>query len=135
VAIEDIINLSKFGIGIANNGGGSDGEEFTLPSVSLLAGENILVITSSSSSNIQNYLGPCFDAFDTVFVTSGGSLSGDDAVELFENGEVIETFGNINVDGKVNSSPSLPPPLLAMPIPNLLKLIISSIATRCIASP
>ena len=27
------------------------------------------------------------------------SINGDDAVELFENGNVIDTFGDINVDG------------------------------------
>ena len=37
VANADIADLSVFGIGVANNGGGTDGEEEKLPSISVLA--------------------------------------------------------------------------------------------------
>ena len=34
----DIADLSVFGVGGANNGGGTDGEEFTFPAVAIAAG-------------------------------------------------------------------------------------------------
>ena len=30
---------------------------------------------------------------------SAANINGDDAIELFENGNVIDTFGDINTDG------------------------------------
>ena len=41
--INDISDLSEYGIGTANNGGGTDGEEFTFPAVSASAGSYIYV--------------------------------------------------------------------------------------------
>ena len=38
VAIADIADLSVYAIGVANNGGGTDGLEFDLPAVSLAEG-------------------------------------------------------------------------------------------------
>ena len=42
LAINDIENLSIYGLGVANNGGGTDGQEYTFPAVSVSAGDNIL---------------------------------------------------------------------------------------------
>lgn len=91
-AKEDISDLSIYGIGSANNGGGSDGEEFSLPSQSLAAGEKFYI--SSESSQFTAWFGFAPDA------TSGAmSINGDDAIELFKNGSVTDVFGDINVDG------------------------------------
>jgi hypothetical protein len=44
---ENIADLSLYGIGSANNGGGSDGEEFTFPAVAVSAGTFIYVATEA----------------------------------------------------------------------------------------
>jgi len=88
----DIPDLSIYGIGSANNGGGSDSEEFTFPAGAATVGDFIYV--ASESPQFVNFFGFAPDA------TSGAmSINGDDAIELFENGTVIDVFGDINVDG------------------------------------
>ena len=49
VADAAITDLSTYGIGIANNGGGTDGQEYTFPAVSVQAGEHILVVRDSAA--------------------------------------------------------------------------------------
>ncbi|MFC4701305.1 ExeM/NucH family extracellular endonuclease [Glaciecola siphonariae] len=90
---EDIADLSVCGLGSANNGGGSDGQEFTFDSgVSASAGDFIYV--SSESNGFTEFFG-----FAPNFVTGAMSINGDDAIELYCNGEVIDLFGDIDVDG------------------------------------
>lgn len=93
-ALDDIADLSLYGLGSANNGQGSDGVEYTFPAVSLSAGDFIYVTNDSAGFN--QYFG-----FDANFNDAGtaSNVNGDDAVELFLNGEVIDVFGDINVDG------------------------------------
>lgn len=91
-ALEDVADLSLFGLGSANNGGGTDGQEFTFPSVSLSAGDVIYV--SSESTGFTSFFG-----FAPDYTTGAMSINGDDAIELFENGIVIDTFGDIDTDG------------------------------------
>lgn len=93
-AIDD---LSVYGLGVANNGGGSDGEEFTFPSMSVEEGDQILV--SREPQTIASYFGNCMDLFDEVIQSDGMNQNGDDAIELFLNGSVIQTYGDANVDG------------------------------------
>ncbi|WP_420644077.1 lamin tail domain-containing protein [Candidatus Leptofilum sp.] len=91
--VNDIPDLSIFGIGAANNGGGTDGEEFTFPADSATAGDFIYVATEAVAFN--DFFGFAPDYTDGTAV----SVNGDDAIELFENGAVIDTFGDINTDG------------------------------------
>lgn len=91
--INDIADLSVYGIGSANNGDGSDGEEFTFPADALTAGTYLLV--GSEDVEFPNWFG---SAPDYNAGTAMG-INGDDAVELYQNGTVIDTFGDINVDG------------------------------------
>jgi hypothetical protein len=99
VASADVADLSSFGIGVANNGGGTDGEEYSFPVASVSAGDDILVVRSVAA--MEAYFADCYSEFEHVFLDEGGSISqnGDDAIELFEWTAVIETFGDINVDG------------------------------------
>lgn len=89
--VRDISDLSTFGVGSANNGGGTDGQEFTFPDVSAVAGEFIYI--SSEAPNFNAFFG-----FDSDYVSNVANNNGDDAVELFQNGEVIDTFGEIEYD-------------------------------------
>ena len=97
-ALQNIPDLSIYGIGVANNGGGSDGEEYNFDPIPVLAGEDILV--ARDVSVISSYFSYCFSEFDHVLQANTNiSQNGDDAIELFMNGLVVETFGDVNVDG------------------------------------
>ena len=102
VAIADIADLSEFGIGVANNGGGTDGMEEVFPVMSVSAGDNILLARSTSA--MESYFSDCYSNFEHVLV-AGSSISqnGDDAIELYEGETVIETFGDVNVSGSGES--------------------------------
>lgn len=95
-ANQDIADLSNFGVGSANNGGGSDNQEYTFPAVAVTAGTYVYVV--NDSAGFSEYFG-FFN--ENVFVDNGSAvnINGDDAVELFESNQVIDVFGDINVDG------------------------------------
>lgn len=93
--INDIPDLSIFGLGSANNGEGTDGEEFTFPAVSASAGDYIYVATEATEFN--NFFG--FVPDYTTGPAGAMGINGNDAIELFERGLVIDLFGDINVDG------------------------------------
>ena len=42
-ANQNISDLSAYGVGSANNGGGTDGQEYTFPAVSVSAGQHVLL--------------------------------------------------------------------------------------------
>jgi len=90
--INNVADLSVYGIGSANNGGGSDGEEFTFPADSYSAGDFIYIGTEDVE--FANWFG-----FAPNYMTDAMNVNGDDAVELFMNGSVIDVFGDINTDG------------------------------------
>lgn len=96
-ANRDIPDLSLYGVGVANNGGGTDGIEVTFSSESLQAGDHVLV--AREPGTIAEYFGSCYNQYDLVVQDGAMNQNGDDAVELFEGTEVIETYGDINVDG------------------------------------
>ena len=89
--INDIADLSAYGVGSANNGGGTNGQEYTFPEIALSSGTYIYVTNQTDAFNT-------FFGFEPTFTYYLG-LNGDDAVELFNDGVVIDTFGDINVDG------------------------------------
>ncbi|MBD3368396.1 MAG: endonuclease I, partial [Candidatus Eisenbacteria bacterium] len=92
-ACADIADLSIYGLGSANNGGGTDGEEFTFPADSAVEGQFIYV--SNEDVQFQAFFGFAPDYIDYAST----SINGDDAVELFMNGGVVDVFGEIDVDG------------------------------------
>ena len=90
--VNDISDLSIYGVGSANNGGGSDGNEFTFPADAVVAGTFLYVATEASNFEAFFGMAPNY--------TSGAmAINGDDAVELFKDDAVIETFGDIDTDG------------------------------------
>ena len=91
-AAEDISDISVCGVGSANNGGGSDGEEFSFPTSSVVAGQFFYV--ASDTTGFTDFFG-----FAPDYTSSAASINGDDAIELFCNGVVVDVFGDINVDG------------------------------------
>lgn len=94
VALTDIADLSIYGIGSANNGGGTDGQEYTFPAESASQGDVIYVATDEEMFTAWFGFPPTY--VDTGY---GVSINGDDAMELFCDGLVIDTFGELDVDG------------------------------------
>ena len=90
----DIDDLSLYGVGSANNGGGTDGQEFTFPAVSATAGQFIYLVGTNQSAQFNTFFG-----FSPDYESGAMFINGDDAIELFENGVVIDVHGDINVDG------------------------------------
>lgn len=90
--VNNIADLSQYGFGSANNGGGTDGEEFTFPAVPATAGQFIYI--ANESTEFTNWFG-----FAPDYTSGAANINGDDAIELFYLGGVIDVFGDINVDG------------------------------------
>ncbi len=90
--INAIPDLSIYGVGSANNGTGTDGEEFTFPAISVTAGTFIYIV--GDSAGFINFTG-----FNADYISGAANINGDDAIELFCNGAVVDLFGDINVDG------------------------------------
>ena len=56
-ANDTITDLSLYGIGVANNGGGTDGEEYVLPEGSATAGQHILIARSPAAMEAYGITG------------------------------------------------------------------------------
>jgi len=89
-----IADLSVYGIGAANNGGGTDGEEFTLSGAAAQGDFIYIAYEGSNTDSFTNFFG-----FAPNFTTSTVNINGDDAIELFKNGTVIDVMGDVNVSG------------------------------------
>lgn len=98
VANADIADLSEYGLGSANNGDGTDGQEYTFPQQAVSNGDHILLIRDLPA--MENYLTTAgYNLWDVILEDTDGDAAngnGNDAVELFKNGAVVETFGDIN---------------------------------------
>ena len=94
-ATADIMDLSVYGLGSANNGGGTDGEEFTFGADAASAGDKLIVGGNAASADffLNNY------SLTVNAVNATANINGDDAVELFLNGSVIDTYGDPDTDG------------------------------------
>ena len=92
--LKDISDLTKFGISSITNGAGTLGGtvEFPFPAGAATAGSFIYV--SSEEPGFLAYFG-----FAPTYVTGVVAVNGDDAFELIENGQIIDVFGEVSVDG------------------------------------
>ncbi|MDG1238047.1 MAG: plastocyanin/azurin family copper-binding protein [Flavobacteriales bacterium] len=111
-ANQSISDLSIYGVGSATNGTGSDGEEYTFPAISINAGQHVIICRDSTA--LSNYFNGCLEQFagaqyPNLIIQSSTEPSGNgnDAYELFENGLVVETFGDITHTYGTNY-PSIP---------------------------
>ena len=85
----DIPDLSIYGVGSASNGEGTDGQEFTFPAVP--AAEGDFLYLASEATGFTNFFGFAPDFTNGVAL----SINGNDAIELFLNGAVVDVFGEI----------------------------------------
>jgi hypothetical protein len=112
LAVTDIPDLSQFAIGVAQNGGGTDGEELTtLPAIALSAGETFWLLHSHALSRDGVSPYALYFGAGSIFATGindvdfhiasdiGGFWNGDDAIELFYQGTPIDLYGDVNEDG------------------------------------
>ena len=96
-ATTSVSDLSVWGLGSANNGGGSDGIEFTFPAGTASAGDTF-VITGNPVS--QDFFANNFvQNFTLLNGGQSANINGDDAIELFNGENVVDIFGDINTDG------------------------------------
>ena len=110
-AVRDIADLSSYGIGVANNGGGTDGVEYVFPQISANAGDQILVARSLNEFNQYVDTSQYWDISLDASTSGAISMNGNDAIELFINvdnilleGDLIETFGDIYVNTDTNGA-------------------------------
>jgi len=102
VAIADIADLSVYAVGVANNGGGTDGIEANLPAVALAEGESFWFLRDTVA--YQNYFGDVFGEYNVNYAIDGDvSQNGDDAIELFlisaNDTTLVDVYGDQSVDG------------------------------------
>lgn len=95
-ATADIADLSIFGAGTANNGGGSDGQEYSFPAITASTGD-IFVVTADSTHT--DFLTSRYPAVTAGWNDAIAFINGDDPFELYENGSVIDTYGDVALDG------------------------------------
>lgn len=103
--LDDIADLSAYGLGSANNGGGTDGIEFAFPADAAVAGDFIYVISDDDGPEENDDDDELFEAFFGIsadYESDAAAINGDDAVELFLNSEVVDVFGvdSVNGDGQ-----------------------------------
>ena len=91
-ALEDISDLSIYGIEIARDGDSADGEEYSLKSQSLDSGK---FYTISSSSLYQKSWFSKEPDQENLF----NNFDGDDAIILYKNDTIVDLYGNPGTDG------------------------------------
>jgi hypothetical protein len=86
--INDVADMSIYGLGSANNGQGTDGQEFTFPAVAYSAGTYVYVASEAPQFT-------AFFGFAPNHTSSAVNVNGDDAIELFKDGAPVDVFGEI----------------------------------------
>ncbi len=90
-AIKDIYDLGRYGIESANNGGGSAGvPEFVFPQGQFVAAGTRIWISADSPQFVS------FFGFAPTFINNVAQINGDDAVVLYNDGQVIDVFGQVS---------------------------------------
>ncbi len=97
--LEDLssVEFRTYSIGSANNGNGSDGQEFTLQAFRTLAGSCIYV--TDDTIRFKQFFGPIDNLLLIQDEELEADFNGDDAIELFLNCKVVDTYGLAEVDG------------------------------------
>lgn len=90
--INDISDLSIYGLESTTNGAAAVGEEYTFPAESATAGSFIYV--ASEAPNFTQYLGVAPN-----YVNGVVAINGNDTVILYKNGDVEDSIGEIGING------------------------------------
>lgn len=92
-ALSDVADLGAYGIGIAPNGNGSSGADYTFPNGDTADEGDFIYITADAAA-FQAFFG-----FAPDYITSAISFNGDDGIELFQGTTVIDAYGEVDIDG------------------------------------
>ena len=90
-ATDDIPDLGIYGLESANNGNAASGPEFTFTGAAT-AGDFIYV--ASEEAGFNNFFSFFPDATGAV-----ASINGDDVILLYQNGSIVDVFGETGMDG------------------------------------
>ena len=93
--LDDVPDLSWYGIGIVNNGGGTDGQEYTFPAIAVDSGEVVWIVRDATA--LATYAGG--PLVGVVIEDPVGNHNGDDAIEVYFNGSVVDIYGDVDIDG------------------------------------
>jgi len=91
-ALNNISDLSIYGLESANNGNPAGGPEFTFPADTVSVGEFLYV--ASEEPGFMDFFG-----FAPDYTGGVAGINGDDAIALYQNGTIVDVFGEIGVDG------------------------------------
>jgi hypothetical protein len=91
--LKEIADLSLFGVSSVSNGGGSSAGtiEFSFPDVSVAVGTFIYV--STEAPNFTTFFGMA-----PTYTSGSMAINGDDAIELYERGQIIDVYGDVDND-------------------------------------
>mgnify|MGYP005839047619 CR=1 FL=1 len=93
-AINDVNDLSVYGLESANNGNPASGPEFYFPADAISAGDYIYVGHDDDTEAFLAFLG-----FEADYLDNVANNNGDDAIILYLNDSQIDVFGEVGVDG------------------------------------
>ena len=96
-ANQNISDLSIYSLNTFSNGSTSGGTPYTFPSISINAGEHVLLCRDSTA--LAAYFGSCWNTFHHIVQGSQPTGNGDDATVLYMNNNIVETHGVVGVDG------------------------------------
>lgn len=88
--------MRTYGIGSANNGNGSGGQEFTLTGSAL---PWTCVFVTNDTIAFKEFFGPIDNMLLIQDEELEADFNGNDAIELFKNCKVVDTYGVADVDG------------------------------------
>ncbi|MFY0603960.1 MAG: T9SS type A sorting domain-containing protein [Flavobacteriaceae bacterium] len=89
-------DLSLYGISSVSNGGGSTAGnvEFPLPTNGAPIPAGTFIYVSNETTNFATFFG-----ISTDYNTGVVNINGDDSIELYESGQIIDVFGDVDNDG------------------------------------
>ena len=98
--LEDIMvnEFRSYGIGSANNGNGSSGQEYTLFSTASVPAGSCMFVTNDTI-RFKQFFGPIDNSLLIQDEELEADYNGDDAIELFFNCQLVDTYGFPDVDG------------------------------------
>jgi hypothetical protein len=88
-------DLSLYGVSSVSNGGGSTAGnvEFSFPSNGSAIAAGTFIYVSTESTNFTTFFGMAPD-----YTTGVVAINGDDSIELYESGQIIDVYGDVNND-------------------------------------
>lgn len=94
--LEDIPDLSIYGLETVHNGSGVTGVEFTFPALKAVKGQYLYVTTDASRFRHWFHFAPDYLVFSI-------QVNGNDAVALYKEQSIVDVFGDVDDSATVSS--------------------------------